>query len=62
MKRYSGDDDINAKIIYFNGGFQLILTNNLTMDVLTGLVSGDMDAGETDISGLNLSFVLNYGF
>jgi hypothetical protein len=62
MKSFFDDDGVNAKVASFDGGFQLILRNNLTIDVLASLINGDMDAGEKEISGFSLGLIGHYGF
>ena len=62
LKRFSDDDDVNAQVATFSGGFRLVITDDLTLDVSGGLITGDTDAGETDISGFNAGLIVNYGF
>lgn len=56
------DGETHAKAFTFGGGFELVITDNVTLDVLAGYMTGDMDFGETDISGFNLSSIVRIGF
>ena len=62
LKRFSDEGDINAKATSFAGGFRLVFNDKLTTDVLVGFITGDRNAGATDISGFNLGLMVNYGF
>jgi len=62
LKRFSDDNDVNAQVATFSGGFRLVITDELTMDVSSGLITGDTDAGKTDISGSNIGLIVNYSF
>ena len=62
LKRFSDDDDVNAQVATFSGGFGLVITDELTMDVSGSLITGDTDAGKTDISGFNIGLIVNYNF
>ena len=61
-KGFFDDGNVSAKVASLDGDFQLIIKDNLTLDVLAGFMSGDMDTGKTDISGFSLGLVINYGF
>ena len=56
------DSDVDAQVAYMGGGFQIVPINDLTVDILGSLILGNMDAGDTDISGFNLGLIINYGF
>ena len=56
------DGETDAKAFTFGGGFELVITDNVTLDVLAGFMTGDMDTGETDISGFNLSSIIRIDF
>jgi len=56
------DDKTDAKAFTFGGGFELVITDNVTLDVLAGFMTGDMDFDGTDISGFNLSSIIRIGF
>lgn len=62
LKWFIDEDETEAKVISFGGGFQLVITDNVALDVLGSLVIGDMEFGETDISGFNLNSVVRVGF
>ena len=62
LKRFSDSGDVNAKATSFDGGFRLVITDELTLDVSAGIITGDTDTGATDISGFNLGLTANYGF
>ncbi len=63
LKRFLDDEArINAAVNTFGGGFQLFITDNLACDISADLMSGEMDSGQTDISGYNLGFLAHYGF
>ncbi len=62
VKSFWDDGNVEAQVVSFDGGFQLIPIDNLTIDISTGFIYGDIDAGETDISGFNLGLIINYGF
>jgi hypothetical protein len=62
VKGLFDDGNMSAKVASLDGDFQLIVKDNLTVDVLAGFMSGDMDTGKTDISGFSLGLVVNYGF
>ncbi len=59
---WDDDNNLEAKVVHFGGGFELIPTDSLTVNILASSIYGDMDAGETDISGFNLGLIINYGF
>lgn len=62
IKGFFDDGDTSANVISFDGGFQLIPGDKLKLDVLASLITGDMDFGETQISGFSLGLMANYGF
>jgi len=61
-KAFLDDDGINAKMLYFGGGFRILLTDNLKLDFSAKLIGGDMDTGEKTISGFDLGAAVGYGF
>lgn len=56
------DGETHAKAFTFGGGFELVITDSVTLDVLSGYMTGNMDFDETDISGFNLSSIIRIGF
>jgi hypothetical protein len=62
VKWFTDEGEADAKIATLGGGFDLVITDNMKLDVLAGYMIGDMDAGVTDISGFNLSSVIRVGF
>ena len=62
MKWFTDDGETSARVTSFGGGFQLIITDNVTLDISTGFMFGNMDFGETDISGFNLGSHIRFGF
>jgi len=62
VKMLLDDSGTNAKSASFGGGFRILLTDNLKLDFSTNIINGDMEAGETNISGFDLSAMVGYGF
>jgi len=62
MKGLFDDGDTSANVMSFDGGIQLIPGDKFKLDVLASLISGDMDFGETQVSGFSLGLMANYGF
>lgn len=60
-KIYSNDGETDAKVYSFGIGCQLLFSDRLKMDIFLSLMSGNMDAGEVDISGFNLGATISYG-
>ena len=62
VKLFTNEGETSAKVASFGGGFRLIITDNVALDVLADFVVGNMDFGETDISGFNLGSHISFGF
>jgi hypothetical protein len=62
IKRLTYDGDTRASVVSLGGGFHLVITDNVALDVSAGIISGDMDDGETEISGFDLSSIIRFGF
>ena len=46
----------------FGGGVRILLTDDLKIDFSTSFINGDMDAGETTLSGFDLGLMVGYDF
>ena len=62
IKGFFDDGDTSANVASFDGGLQLIPGDKFKLDVLASFITGDMDFGETQISGFGLGLMANYGF
>ena len=62
VKLFKGDGETIARVTSLGGGFQLMITDNVVLDVLTDFMVGNMDFGDTDISGFNLGSHIRFGF
>ncbi len=62
LKWFIDEDETEATVASFGGGFQLVITDNVALDILGSYLIGDMEFGGTDISGFNLSSIIRIGF
>ena len=62
VKLFTDDGDTSAQTISLGGGFQLVITDNVSLDVLASYIMGDMDFDDTDITGFNLSSLVRFAF
>jgi hypothetical protein len=62
LRRFFGDDGVvESTAASFGGGFQYFITDRLAVDVSTRFITGEINAGQTDVSGYTLSFLAHYG-
>jgi len=62
MKRFYDDGEINTKSASLGGGFQLVISDNVELEVLASFTGGNVDDGETDFSGFSLGSIIKAGF
>lgn len=62
IKQLSYDGDTGSRAISFGGGFHLAINDNVALEIMGDYISGNIDTGETDFSGYDLSSIVKFSF